>query len=361
MRVLILADDLTGALDTAAQFPGKAVVLVDQDYRVEAEVVAVSSDSRYLSPPQAKKKVSAILESFPKPAHLYKKVDSTMRGNVGAELEAVKRYTGSRIPFTPAFPEQGRVIVDGNLLVDGVPLEDTQYAEDLPIRSSSIIELLKANSTLNPSFWEDGWGDVLVFRDIRSREELRQAFRSIVERGAEKVMGGSAGLAMELSRYIGLIEAEKPSSRSPILVVSGSRNKTTIEQLEELSRHIAVHEVGVKDLLGRVAEALKNGEDAAIASYLGGTLDYGKWRMLPSLVKSLTSFIGGIILVGGETTRLILTTLSAKAVRIGGSIEEGVAAGWIIGGALDGKPIVTKAGGFGRRETLLKLLRWLRQ
>ena len=353
----MIADDLTGALDTVSQF-GEALVLLDLSAGLDSRVVALSTDSRRLSPSDASEKLRILLRSLPKPKYLYKKVDSTMRGNVGAELEAVAEAAGKPIPFTPAFPEQGRIVVDGRLIVDGVPLEKTQYVEELPVKSSSIMEILSATGSLKPCYWGEGGGDVLVFRDVRNRDELSTAFNSIIEEGLVNVISGSAGLAMELSRYLGTIEPEKPSSSGPILIVSGSKNPTTLKQLENLSHHTPLRE-SLKERREALA-ILRSGRDLAVASYLGDPAEEKSWWTLADFVDEVAPLIGGLIIVGGETSKLILERLGAKGVRIGRSPETGIAAGWIIGGRLDGKPLLTKAGGFGGEDILVRMWRWLR-
>lgn len=357
MEVLIVADDLTGALDTASQF-GDSLVVLDPSTKLDSRVVAVSSDSRKLPPGAAAEKVYALLQALPGSKYLYKKVDSTMRGNVGPELEVVVRFTGSSIPFTPAFPEQGRTVRNGKLFVNDIPLEETQYVDELPLRSSNLLELLKANSSLNPCYWGEGGGDVLVFRDVRDREDIASAFEMVIEKGLEKVMSGSAGLAMELAKHLGVSEAEKPSSSGPILVASGSKNEVTLRQLRRLSHHIPTHRVS--DEKSIPLSILREGGDLAITSYLGGAPKKEDWLGLTSFVWEAAELIGALILIGGETTKLILKCLGAKAIRVGRPPEMGIAAGWILGGKLHGKPILTKAGGFGDEETIIRMWRWLK-
>jgi len=353
----VIADDLTGALDTASQF-GEALVLLDLSAGLDSRVVALSTNSRKFTPGDAYEKLRTLLISLPKPKYLYKKVDSTMRGNVGAELKAVTEIVGKPVPFTPAFPEQGRIVVNGELIVNGIPLEKTQYAEELPVRTSSIIKIISATAPLRICYWGENSGDVMVFRDVKSRKELSAVFDLIIEKGLVSVISGSAGLAMELSSYLGTIEPEKVSSNGPILIISGSKNLTTLKQLEKLSRHIPLRDP-LKEWQDAVT-ILRRGGDLAVASYLGEPAEEKSWWMLADFVDEVTPLIGGLIMVGGETTKLILERFGAKGVRIGGSPETGTAAGWIIGGKLDGKPLLTKAGGFGDEYALVRMWRWLK-
>lgn len=358
MEVLILADDFTGALDTASLFGYGTFVLVDRGFQVKARVIAVSSNSRLLQAEKAKQEVASILSLFEKPRHLYKKVDSTMRGNVGAELEVVHKYTGEAIPFTPALPEQGRTVKEGHLFVWGVPLHETQYVDELPVRSSNILELLRVNSSTEIGFWKEGDSSILVFRNVRDRSELREYFESLVGEGYDSIMGGSAGLALELSSYIGFTAPDRPSPDGPILFVSGSRNPVTREQLQEISRWVEVLELKVDSEIETAVNLLKAGRDLAITVDLG---DDGS-RLLKELARWIieSKQIGGLVIIGGETMRYLLEFLRVKAIEIGESPEVGISAGWMRGGPMDNTPLVSKAGGFGGKDSLVKIWRWFR-
>ena len=140
-KLLVIADDLTGANDTAAQFAKRGIsVLVltgatDVSLAANApyQVVAVNTESRHLAGAQAAEAVSRWVERGLKAGytHFYKKTDSTLRGNVGGELEAFMKVSGRRIlPFIPAAPKLKRTTVGGVQNVDGKPLHATAFAAD---------------------------------------------------------------------------------------------------------------------------------------------------------------------------------------------------------------------------------------
>ncbi|GHJ42065.1 four-carbon acid sugar kinase family protein [Streptomyces sp. TS71-3] len=133
--LLIVADDLSGAADTAAAFAHRAgtAVLLDPGARpAGATVVAVDTDSRYLPPGEAAARVTRALAGYGPGTRVYKKIDSTLRGAVGPEvracLSALRDRDGVRplAVVAPAFPATGRMVVGGRVLVDGVPLEDVR-------------------------------------------------------------------------------------------------------------------------------------------------------------------------------------------------------------------------------------------
>lgn len=151
MNALIVADDLTGAMDTGHQFATRGYETAvrvrwsaeesDSTHTSSAAsrttVLSVNTDTRYADAAVSYKIVSSVVgdavaadERTHTPL-VYKKVDSTLRGNVVTELEAAVDAAGATLAIVaPAFPAAGRVTRDGTHLVDGVPLEETEYAAD---------------------------------------------------------------------------------------------------------------------------------------------------------------------------------------------------------------------------------------
>jgi uncharacterized protein YgbK (DUF1537 family) len=64
---------------------------------------------------------------------------------------------------------------------------------------------------------------------------------------------------------------------------------------------------------------------------------------------------GALLLTGGETAIAVLKALGAGGLRLAGEIEPGVALGALVGGPFAGLGLVTKAGGFGDAETLVRV------
>ncbi|RDD54031.1 MAG: four-carbon acid sugar kinase family protein [Candidatus Korarchaeota archaeon NZ13-K] len=353
MRVLIIADDLTGALDTTCRFGKGSAVLLSGE--ADADFVGVTTDSRLLRPEEARSRVREILNLFPSWQYLYKKVDSTMRGNVGAELGEICEFLNAEMPFTPAYPEQGRIVIDGTLYVRGKLLEETSYAKELPITSSNILEILRSTTNLRVGYWEDRDAMIRTFRNIRERRDLSEAMETIIDEGL-RVMGGSAGLAIELSEFLGCERGDEVRAHGPVLFLSGSGNEVTREQFSVLAREVPVFgydEEGIRSSRRRLLE----GADAAMLFDLGKALK-GIRELVDLIIDSRPS---ALVVVGGETLRAVLRQLEVSAIRMGSYPEDGVAAGWIVGGPLDGTPLISKAGGFGDPETLLRVLRIIKE
>lgn len=70
--------------------------------------------------------------------------------------------------------------------------------------------------------------------------------------------------------------------------------------------------------------------------------------------------VGGVVLTGGDTAAAVLRALNCRAVDLGGEVMPGLGWGWLADGPYEGLPLVTKAGGFGREDALLKAVRFIR-
>src|SRR5438128_10670384 len=114
--VTILADDLTGACDAGAPYAGRAAVPVTvyPDRRAAGPVAVLDTESRRLPAVDAAARVRAVVSGAAHTTVWFKKVDSTMRGPIAAELDALLTETGAPgAVLCPAFPAQGRTVVDG--------------------------------------------------------------------------------------------------------------------------------------------------------------------------------------------------------------------------------------------------------
>jgi len=149
VRFCVIADDLTGAMDTGvglAQAGLAAIITFSTATHVVSDAVVATTDSRAESATEAYRRVKAVAERF-HDHYIYKKIDSTLRGNIAAELQAVLDVTrAEHAVVCPAFPSIKRTVVNGVLLVDGVPVHQTGFARDpvSPVTRSDIAEVLRA-------------------------------------------------------------------------------------------------------------------------------------------------------------------------------------------------------------------------
>ncbi|HKN95539.1 MAG TPA: four-carbon acid sugar kinase family protein, partial [Pseudonocardiaceae bacterium] len=119
----IVADDVTGAADSAVAFPGARVAL-GVPAAMSAPVVAVDVDSRAAPVADAVRRAVAAVHASGPGRRLYRKVDSLLRGHVAAEVAATAAALGAVAVVAPAFPATGRVVRDGVVWVDGRPAAD---------------------------------------------------------------------------------------------------------------------------------------------------------------------------------------------------------------------------------------------
>lgn len=247
-RLLMIADDFTGALDSGVQFAARGArtcVVTDPAYdfsRAEAEVLVLDAETRHLPPGAAYQVVfravrSALDAGF---SFIYKKTDSALRGNVGAELSAVLDAAGAdRMPFLPAFPKLRRLTRNGVHYIDGVPVADSVFGKDPfePVRRSAVAEIIgeqtqRAVCLRKPGEAMDAPG-IQVY-DAEDEVDLRRTARQLGRDGL-RLSAGCAGFGAVLADSLGL-SGEKP--RVPplphaLFVACGSVNQVTLRQMAE--------------------------------------------------------------------------------------------------------------------------------
>ena len=141
MKLAIIADDFTGAMDTGVQLAemGISTIVVTEENLQNCiqdgsvTVISIDTESRFDPPETAAAKVKKAVETVKGLGveYIYKKVDSAMRGNIGKELEAVYESTRiSFLPFIPAYPANNRTTVKGKQYVDGVPVNQSKLGKD---------------------------------------------------------------------------------------------------------------------------------------------------------------------------------------------------------------------------------------
>ncbi|MFI5339177.1 MAG: four-carbon acid sugar kinase family protein [Candidatus Methylomirabilales bacterium] len=269
VRLGVIADDLTGANDTGVQFARQgARTIVPLDWHDltslgrHADVLVLSTNSRGLPPGAAAQRAKLAAQALRKArvAAIYKKIDSTFRGNVGAELDAILDIYPARLTIlTPSFPPAGRAVINGILTVDGIPVHRTAIGRDpvAPVRQSHLPTLLQAQSRRSIHHlpleilrarwpraarairsWQPTDGG-LVVADAATAADLRRLARLIAQEGLLGVAAGSAGLAAALSVALPWRRRRLrrlSSVEHPILLVVGSPNPTSLAQVADFQR-----------------------------------------------------------------------------------------------------------------------------
>ena len=251
ITLLIVADDFTGALDTGVQLAGSGArtrVVTDPAFSPQsaegAEVLVIDAETRHLPPAQAADIVGGIVRRAveQKVPYIYKKTDSALRGNVGAELGALLAASGEEaLPFLPAYPQIGRCTKGGVHYIDGQPVAESVFGIDPfePVRHSDLAGLIGAQSGVPVhSLPADGpapSGQGIYVYDACSLEDLEQTGRTLAAAGRLHISAGCAGFGAVLPRLLGLGGKEcapEPRLDPRLLVVCGSVNPITVAQLD---------------------------------------------------------------------------------------------------------------------------------
>ena len=295
-------------------------VLLQPRARAGAGVVALDLDTRSRAEKSARRIVRRAFSgrAAKHAAILFKKIDSTLRGHVAAELAAASRALGSRrsILFAPAFPAQGRIVRDSRLVVNGKP------------SSGNLRELLP------------GIGARGLVCDATTDADLDRIARAGLAMRPRPLFVGSAGLARALARTL---PARRPAprprtSRRAVVTVVGSASPVSKQQARQLSRDRSA-------LLVQMAWTREpQARDIPAVRRLG--------RLVAQSVPQ-----AHYVLTGGETARAVLGARKIRALRLLGEVEPGVP----FGIATDGTLVCTKAGAFGGPGTLVKCVARLKR
>ncbi len=423
VKLLIIADDFTGALDTGVQFAKqgiKTLVSIQSEYNalsVEdgAQILVIDTESRHIGAEEAYRTVFKIagaagLSGIKK---IYKKTDSTLRGNIGSELEAVMNALGENtLVFIPAFPMAGRVTVDGFQYVNGEALHKTAFAHDPldPVVDSYIPDIIGKQTEADVVIVRKGelqdFGDqspkqktMFVF-DCEKDEDFKRIGRVLKQTGRMRVTAGSAGFAAFLPELLELKghgeavaeEFEKKCSEE-LLVVCGSLNERSLKQINFGEMHgyssitLTEKEKLTEDYfespdglaLVEKAERQAVGNGKLIIKAAGSRQEEGKClayarsigldeKSIPfqiacnigKLVKQVIdrSGIGTLIVFGGDTAVSIMNALGCDGIIPVREIVPGVAVSKVAGNGYNLK-LITKAGGFGDESVLLDIEQYL--
>lgn len=402
-RVVVVADDMTGALDTGIQFhkQGASVSVVSpgaSDFRaIEAQVVVTNTESRHLEPTKAYARVRKAVTWARDGgvSYVYIKTDSALRGNIGPSLRAALDVVRSPcIAFAPAYPNMQRTLVDGKLLVAGVPVRKSVFGVDphSPVKIDSVLELLQPHFD-NIQLIGRGEGyelpcgehSVLVF-DTTSNEDLKCISQRLFVRGNLQLLAGCAAFAYWLYPYLGLPKCCKamPEVSAPLLVVCGSINPISENQIRYGEAQGNHREILMPDVVasesywqGIKGSAWFSRMRATMARKETITIDTGFARddaqgddnaceretiaarlgwILKELIDMEESSGYTAMVIGGDTLMGFLEALEETSLRLEGEVREGVVVSTILSRGKRFR-LLSKSGGFGAQTLLLDLCR----
>lgn len=398
-KLLVIADDLTGSLDTGIQFAKcglfTKVAIESAFFEVEEDTIVLDTESRHSAPDEAYYRVLVLTKLFKNAEYIYKKTDSTLRGNIGIEFKAILDIFNSPIFFIPAYPEQGRVTKNGVQYVDGKPIAESPFAKDPlnPVRKSFIPDIIREQADIKVFVVPKDRYEAILDGDLETgiyvfdgetREDLEKIGFLLKEKGLLKYTAGSAGFAETLAnltrinRQKSLSLLELQLEAKPLIVICGSINERSLRQIEYIKGRRKVLDIilspeeafkkkrffpKISDLRNcevLVVRTLKDPSDIelykeyAIANSI-------KPEDIPSIVSKRLGEISAsllrrlkqnvIVVFGGDTFLGIVRKLDIKWLYPLLEVDKGVVLSeW------QGKFFITKAGGFGDEDTLERII-----
>lgn len=374
--LVILADDLTGAADSAALLTrrGRTSIVLDagRDWP-EDDVLAVDTDSRHCSEELAAERVAtATRRARALGAQVVKKIDSTLRGNVAAELRAMAEVVGCEgervlTVVAPAFPGTSRTTIGGVVHVDGRRLaahgSDGDVVGLLERGGFSARRLDPADAgtpELLAAAFERAHCEVdavVVDSDTDDHLELVVAASRLVT--VPLLLAGSGGLTRPLAGPPRPSYDGPGAARTPVLVVVGSYAGASRAQRRRLVDHgvtpVLLSEDGTRTV-DELRGALRSG-GAVLSPDPDAPVDRSRAaevaRALAGVVTAVLDDVGTLVATGGETARAVLTAAGVSRLVVDGEVEPGVVRATVPELDLD---VVTKAGAFGDRDALLRCL-----
>ncbi|WP_439499758.1 four-carbon acid sugar kinase family protein [Bosea sp. (in: a-proteobacteria)] len=357
-RLRLLADDLTGALDSAAAFasPQAPVAVCWRGQVPAAGAIALDSRTREASAEAAGAAVSAVAPRlFARDAGLaFKKIDSLLRGQEAAELAAIlAAVEPAHCIIAPAFPAQARITRGGRQYVRAA-------GADRPVRGDLAADLARAGQAVAKAGAGEAVPGGISLWDAESDTDLD----AIVEAAGhlDNVLWvGSAGLAAALARAAAVERSQAMAALpGPMLGLIGSEHDVIREQLARLgAQHVLLDAADRRadgDLTRRLAA-----EGIAFASIdlPAGTSRREAAAMIEARFADLLGRLnrpGTLVAAGGETLRGLCEALSADRLDVVGEIAPGVPRSILRGGRWDGITVVSKSGAFGGPDLLKQLV-----
>lgn len=425
-QIGIIADDLTGANDTALQFQKRGAVtriLLDYSNIVQSSdemcVWAASTESRNVSPEDAIQKVKTAVESISTSLnieHFYKKIDSTVRGNIAVEtLTMLDVLDMDAAVIIPAFPSEGRITVGGYHLLKGVPIGRTEMAKDphSPIVESHVPTLLKNQlhdkddivAHIDLKTVMNGAGPILIkineliklgkkliVADATSIVDIEQIILAINKSGFNILTTGTAAAASVLSSIWLPDEndyAQYVIPKLPKLIISGSATEINSNQIEKFKNcdesedtyEIALTQKNIidgvsEDMVTNILANLKQDNTVMVhSSYLVDNFDgFSEDSLNAELTKTkfagkITDFLAELtkrviekkqvllITLGGETSYKCCNAINSTELKLLAEVAPAIAL------CIDtnGRLIITKSGNLGNSNTLVDIVKYVKR
>lgn len=413
IKLLVIADDFTGALDTGVQFAGKGVstkiinqmaINREQLEHICTEVLVIDVETRHLMRDEAYRIVYELVKEAKAAGvpYIYKKTDSGLRGNVGKELEAALDASGEAyLTFIPAFPSMHRITVGGIHYVDGKPIHESAFGKDPfePVITSVVSDLFDKESVRvslykrAQHYKRPAEKEIGIF-DASSEQDIEAAASDLFANNALGVMAGCAGFASVLVDCLGLCTSKIHMPRVPerLFIVCGSVNDISKRQIEFAEKNGFVR-IAMTPRQQMEPDYLLSPEGRAWLQDLKSLCDSGKTCVVETGISTpgqvaayleehhisleqaritISQTLGGILkeliqmgmestlmIIGGDTLVGFVEQMDCKEITIVSELEQGA----VLSSMRTGEKfqwIVSKSGGFGGPELLIQIEKKIR-
>lgn len=410
MKVLIVADDMTGANDTGALF-GKngfsAITAIRPEntaaLRGKTDVVCLSTDSRAMLSENAEDTVFKAVKDCWLPGSLVcKRIDSTLRGNVGSEINGMLKALPEdyKAIVVPSCPEAGRICVGGHVLVNGTALAKSSAAEDkkTPVIYSRVEDIIRQqNQNECRTFWlqdvQKGAdcltneikaceAKIMIF-DAVTQEDIESIAKACVDSKISFICVDPGRFSFETARYR-FEKVRKQKKEEANLLVIGSiydvtrKQVTYLEQRKQTETYtvhvdalISEYEMEKSRLLKEIEEREKQKVQNIClitqAEPIPLTIEEAECaaerlaQIGIEILKKTKKDIRCAYLSGGDVARYFLKELQADALDLKDEVCPLAVYGKVIGGTWNGLQILTKGGMVGSEETLYQMLNYAEQ
>lgn len=406
-RIVVFADDLTGANDAGIKFHQNGyntVVSVKHDaiskLDMNRDVLVINTDTRKLVPAKAYQEVFCLAKEFKKAGidRVYKKIDSTMRGNPGAEIEAVMDAWNAELALVvPAYPANRRVVQNGYVIIGNE--QELYSVQDVVKPFCHVPTVLKEQTKRSVGQvdfktvrqGEKALRDVLekvkkekqiLVIDALTEEDLEIIAKSIERMHGNIIVSGSAGLAGYLTKAQNSesVFNSQVEKEGVVLLISGSFNSVTAKQVQKLSEYSgckvnilnteSVLTGSLEEEIERILLSVKNNVHHdlimvvvdSMFQQLEKNINFDvSSEIIASALGTISSKIvsnqkiKGLVLSGGDTAVHICDVLGVRQIDLAAELLPGIPYGYISSGKFKGLSFVTKAGGFGTQDAFIQV------
>jgi len=425
--IVVIADDLTGANATGVLFENKNCKIAtfldlltyfkeEKGAYKDYDVISINTDSRSIAKEEAYNRVATVTNSFKNEdiKLLSKRIDSTVRGNVGSEIDAVLDSLADNYLaiVVPAFPASNRITIGGHLLVNSIPLERTDVAKDpkTPVETSCVSRIIARQSKYKI-------GSIELSSLKNDEKEVIEEINSLKKEG-KKIIVFDAVNQQDINKIAAVVSKLKTpvisvdpgpftlalgvkslssngSQDSSILATIGSATnltRTQVANLEENTNSLLVL-VDSRKLIGAEKEAeiervstkildnidnyqivglvsSKTEEDVFDLNELSKRLHLSRDQIAQKISDGLAVIskqvldtaadkIGGLFITGGDITIAVSKAIKTVGIEVQEEVLPLAVYGKILGGAYDGLPIVTKGGLIGDSDAITNCINHL--